>query len=94
MTKIPVPAGVAAASNATPTVPGQSQPCDRLHNRLQIITVEEERGCTCPDGVHYANVVHNVVPNSILLDPQPNAANDGLWYAVTKGKVVGVFNNL
>jgi hypothetical protein len=56
--------------------------------------VEEERGCTCPDGVHYANIVHDVVPNSILLDPQPNATNDGLWYAVMKGKVVGVFNNL
>jgi hypothetical protein len=58
------------------------------------MTVEEERHCTCPDGVHYPNVIHYVVPNSVLLNPQPNAANDGLWYAVTKGKVVGVFNNL
>jgi hypothetical protein len=64
--------------------------CDQLHNCLQIITVEEERGCTCPDDVHYTDVV----PNSVLLDPQPNAANDGLWYAIMKGKVVGVFNNL
>lgn len=47
-------------------------------------------GCLCTGGVHYANTRHQIVPASPLL-PHVNAQEDGDWYAVTKGRHVGVY---
>ncbi|KIM71594.1 hypothetical protein PILCRDRAFT_12350 [Piloderma croceum F 1598] len=58
-----------------------------------IPVVPAAKECDCPDGIHFANVIHYVVPNSCL-QSQPDTPDDGPWYVVTKGKVVGIFNNL
>jgi hypothetical protein len=93
MTQTVLPAGIAAASDIIPVVPGPSRTCVCYCSALLTIPNIAAKECDCPDGIHFANIIHYVVPNSCL-QSQPDAPDDGPWYVVTKGKVVGVFNNL
>ena len=66
MTQIVLPAGIAAASDIIPVVPGPSRTCVCYCSALLTIPNIAAKECDCPDGIHFVNVIHYVVPNSCL----------------------------